>query len=267
MRRSLTLAAALAVASVFIPQALAADPTPVPFPAPTVVQVFVAAETVTPTGVLASWYAPGSTVVFRAYAVDQKTHKVITASDMRYFYVTIPNQPNVKLKYNPTAPGATAIAPWVGTWTVPANYPAGIVDFKVLIQTTQKMKGQFVQMPVATSQLTISATPPPTAAAGPAAAATALPASLDVSLYVDSVNGTRPAGAARGRVPLTLSTYRDTSRLDGNAVEAAVGPGASTGGAVAEMVSCDGATGICTYWPFIFWVVWIRTLKSTIPAG
>jgi hypothetical protein len=192
----MTLVAALAVAAVAVPQALAADPVPPAFPAPTVMQVFVAAETVTPTGVLANHYAPGSTVVFRAYAVDQKTKKVITASDMRYFYVTIPSQPNVKLKYNPKAAGASLTRPWLGTWTVPSSFPSGMVNFKVLIQTTKKMKGQFVQMPVASSQLTIMATPPPVAAAGPAAAATALPASLDVSLYVDSVNGTRPAGAA-----------------------------------------------------------------------
>jgi hypothetical protein len=196
MKKILSLGAVLAVAAAFTGTALAADPTPVPFPAPTVVQVFVAAETVTPTGVLANYYAPGSTVVFRAYAVDQKTRKVLTASDVRYFYITIPNQPNVKLKYNPKAAGASVTRPWVGVWTVPATYAAGTVNFKILIQTTQKMKGQFIQMPVVTSQLTISATPPPTAAAGPATAAAALPASLDVSLYVDSVNGTRPAGAA-----------------------------------------------------------------------
>ena len=194
MKKILSLGAALAAVAAFTGTALAA--TPVPFPAPTVVQVFVAAETVTPAGVLANYYAPGSKVVFRAYAVDQKTRKVLTASDVRYFYITIPGQPNVKLKYNPTATGASVTRPWAGVWTVPASYAPGIVNFRILVQTTKKMKGQFVQMPVATSQLTISATPPPTAAAGPAAAAAALPASLDVSLYVDSVNGTRPAGAA-----------------------------------------------------------------------
>ena len=167
MKKILTLAAAFAVSAVFIPQALAADP--VPFPSTTVVQVFVAAQTVTTGGAMANYFAPGSTVVFRAYAVDQKTKKVITASSVRYFYVTIPGQPNVKLKYSPTAPGASATMPFVGTWTVPNSYPAGIVGLRVLIQTTQKTKGQFVQMPVATAQLTISPTPPPVAASGPAA--------------------------------------------------------------------------------------------------
>ena len=194
MRKILMLGAAFAVAAVFIPQSLAADP--VPFPSTTVVQVFVATQTVTTSGVMANYFAPGSTVVFRAYAVDQKTKKVITGTGTRYFYITIPGQPNVKLKYNPSAPGATAAMPWVGTWTVPTTYAAGTVAFKVLIQTGQKKKGQFVQMPVATAQLTISATPPPVAATGPAAPTTALPATQDVSIYVDSVNGSRPAGAA-----------------------------------------------------------------------
>jgi len=194
MRKILILAAALAVSAVFVPQALAADP--VPFPSTTVVQVFVAGQTVTTGGVMANYFAPGSTVVFRAYAVDQKSKKVITANGARYFYVSIPNQPTVKLKYNPSAPGATATMPWVGTWTVPSTYPAGIVGFKILVQTTQKTKGQFVQMPVSSAMLTISPAPPPVAPTGPAAATTALPATQDISIYVDSVNGTRPAGAA-----------------------------------------------------------------------
>jgi hypothetical protein len=194
MRKILTLAAALAVAAVLVPQSLAADP--VPFPSTTVVQVFVAAQTVTTGGAMANYFAPGSTVVFRAYAVDQKTKKVITSSDVRYFYITIPGQPNVKLKFNPSAPGATPTMPFVGTWTVPSGYPAGTVGFKILIQTTQKAKGQFVQMPVSSAMLTISPTPPPVASTGPAAATAALPATQAVSIYVDSVNGTRPAGAA-----------------------------------------------------------------------
>jgi hypothetical protein len=79
---------------------------------------------------------------------------------------------------------------------VPSGYPAGTVGFKILIQTTQKAKGQFVQMPVSSAMLTISPTPPPVASTGPAAATAALPATQAVSIYVDSVNGTRPAGAA-----------------------------------------------------------------------
>jgi hypothetical protein len=167
-----------------------------------VADVFIATQTVTADGALGNWFAPGASVVFRAYAVDPVSHKVVDPKTVRYFYVTIPDQPNVKLKYGAAAPGASTGLPWTGTWTVPASYPAGVVSFRVLIQLKhngKQLKGQFVQMPVATSMLNISATAPPVfspAAPAGTAGAGASGTALDASLYVDTVNGTRPVGAA-----------------------------------------------------------------------
>lgn len=201
MKRFLTLGAALAATVAATGSAQAANP--VPFPASTVVQLFVAAQTVTPGGAMANIFAPGSSVVFRAYAVDPSTKKVLTANDVRYFYVTIPNQPNVKLKYDASAPGASKGLPWTGQWAVPASYPAGTVAFKILLQAKEKSKsgqqrkGQFVQFPVSSAMLTISANPPPVYTPGVnAGTAGAGNGTLQLSLYVDTVNGTRPTGVA-----------------------------------------------------------------------
>jgi hypothetical protein len=200
MRALLILGVTLVSAAAVTASAVAANP--VPFPSPQVKQVFIAAQTVTTDGAMSSWFAPGTSVVFRAYAVDPVSHKVVDPKAVRYFYVTIPNQPNVKLKYGAAAPGASTGLPWTGTWTVPASYPAGVVGFKVLIQLRhngKQLKGQFVQMPVATSMLNISATAPPAfSPAVPAgtAGAGATGSALDAALYVDTVNGTRPVGAA-----------------------------------------------------------------------
>jgi len=201
MKRILILSAALAVAAMVTASAFCANPAP--FPAAKVAQVFIAAQTVTTDGAMSSWFAPGSTVVFRAYAIDPKSHKVVDPKFVKYFYVTIPNQPNVKLKYGATAPGASTGLPWTGTWTVPATQPTGVVGFKVLIQlkqnTGKQLKGQFVQMPVATAQLNISPTAPaaytPAAPAGSAGAGSG--SALDASLYVDTVNGSGPVGIAK----------------------------------------------------------------------
>lgn len=194
MRTFLTLLAATTAVAAF-PSAAAAADGETPFPAPTVQQVFVAAQTVTAERALITQVAPGGTVVFRAYAVDGKTRKVMAAQNVKYFYVKIPNQPNVKLRYDPKAPGATARMPWTGTWTVPTDYKLGLVDFKILIKLEAKRYGQFVQIPVAPSQLTVTKTTT-TSLTAPVAANPAVPAAgqLDVALYVDSVNGTRPAG-------------------------------------------------------------------------
>ena len=83
-------------------------------------------------------FAAGSTVVFRAYAVDTKTKTFVSVKQVKYFYVAIPGQPNVKLKYNPTATGASKGLPWIGQWTVPSAYTPGLVPFKVLIKLVSK---------------------------------------------------------------------------------------------------------------------------------
>jgi hypothetical protein len=174
----------------------------VPFPAPTSGPVFISAQTVDGTGAMVNQFAPGSSVIFRAYAIDTKTKKLVTAKDAKYFYVTIPNQPNVKLKYDPKAPGATAQMPWTGTWTVPASYPAGLVPFKVLAKTNSKRQGSFEQMPVTSAMLTIAAKPQTSPANGPAASTSAV-SSPDIGLYVDTVNGTQPVGAPKRPVGCT----------------------------------------------------------------
>ena len=167
----------------------------IPFPAVHAGNVFVIAHTVTTDGVMSDYFAPGGTVVFRSYAVDAKTRKVLTAKDVTYFYVKIPNQPNVKLACTPTSKVASGQYTWTGTWTVPANYPTGVVPFKVLVKTKAKRIGSFVQMPVVTSQLTISTNPQIPSGPGPAGGA-APSGKVSTVIYADSVNGTRPAGAA-----------------------------------------------------------------------
>ncbi len=69
-------AALAAIAAVVIVRGAIADT--IPFPAVHSGDVFVIAHTVTTDGAMSSSFAPGSNVVFRAYAVDGKTHKVLT---------------------------------------------------------------------------------------------------------------------------------------------------------------------------------------------
>jgi len=190
--RALIALAALALAAA----ATAAIPGQTPFPSQKIGDVFASAQTATADGIVNDYFAPGSTVVFRAYAIDRKTHKVLGPKDVKFFYVTIPSQPNLKLKYDPAAKGATKLMPWSAMWTVPTTYAGGLVNFKVFVKTNLKKRGLFVQLPVEASQLTISANPPPVLTPGPAPTAGTISGSSDVSLYVDTVNGTRPAGAA-----------------------------------------------------------------------
>jgi hypothetical protein len=121
-------------------------------------QVFIWADTVTgDTGKQENFFSRLSTVAFRAYAVDLKTKQVITPTQARYFYVKIPGQPNVKMTYGPQGSGKKAPLLWTGKWTIPTDYPLGVVDFRVLVHTKARHHGVFQQAPVAASQLTVTA--------------------------------------------------------------------------------------------------------------
>jgi hypothetical protein len=190
--KTFTLAAAVIVAAAAIGSASAA--TPPPFPAPKVGPVFVAAHTTTATGAMSSWFLPGDQVVFRAYAIDTKTKQYLAKKDVRYFYVKIPGQPNVKLTYT-AKPATMANMPWTGTWTVPSGV-TGQIDFRILVKTWTRHTGEFVQMPVSTAKLNIASNAMPVFGPAPTGTATNAAGKATFGLYVDSVNGTRPTGAA-----------------------------------------------------------------------
>jgi hypothetical protein len=197
MKLTLTLGAAVAAALSLTAAALADNP-PVPFPAPQTGPVFIAAQTVSIDGAMSNYFAPGATVVFRAYAVDAKAKTLVAAKDVKFFYVAIPNVGNVKLTHNPSALGASKGMPWTGQWKVPVGYAAGLVPFKILIKLNTKRTGQFVQAPVSSAGLTITASAPPIfgPAAGGGEPALTANGKVDLALYADTVNGTRPLGAA-----------------------------------------------------------------------
>ncbi len=157
MRRKLAaLAAGIVAVTAVTATALAVTPGETPFPSPTIVSLFVTANTYTGAGgagIMTSRFPAGATVVFNVFAADAKTKQVVTADNVRYAYIKIPGQPNVKLTY--LAPTQRNGTNFTGTWTVPANYPLGIVDFTARFQTKDKKYGNFVQLPVETSQLTI----------------------------------------------------------------------------------------------------------------
>jgi hypothetical protein len=140
---------------------LAAVPGETPFPSQTIESVFVSSRTVTAAssplgpGVLTNYYPRGSTVVFQVFAGATKTGRILTAADVKYAYVKLPDGTKVKLSYK--EPVNTTDPAWSGTWTIPASYAPKVVDFVVRFQTKDKQYGNFVQIPVSTSQLTVTA--------------------------------------------------------------------------------------------------------------
>jgi hypothetical protein len=186
-----------------------------PFGGPVAHTVFAAAQTVTATGEVSDFFAPGDTVVFQAYAIDTKAHKLLTKKNswttrqylklskkqrmaarftLRHFFVQIPVAKGLTLTYSPPAKGVNDRYRWTASWKVPALYPLGVVHFQVFAQTWTGRRGSFSQLPISASQLTISSTPQEPFGPGPAISGSSS-ANLDVALFVDAVNGSHPANA------------------------------------------------------------------------
>lgn len=158
MRRSILIAAVAGVAIAAAAVVWAQTPGETPFPSPKVEQVFVSAQTVTAAGsslgagALNNRFARGETVVFQVFGGKNGTGQTITDKDVKYAYVAVPGQPNLKLRYSAANEGF----PWTGSWTIPSTYPTGLVGFKVRFRTLAREYGNFVQIPVTSAQLTVT---------------------------------------------------------------------------------------------------------------
>jgi hypothetical protein len=69
----------------------------------------------------------------------------------------IPGQKAVKLTFKASAvKKGLASWPWTATWTVPADFPLGVVNFKVNLKSKSNGYGSFVQLPIASAQLNVT---------------------------------------------------------------------------------------------------------------
>jgi hypothetical protein len=150
-RRIIILAAIMGMAAV---PAAAQSPGETPFPSAKITGAFVRVRTVTApnTAYLTNFFPQGAPVSFRMFVGDKTGHS-LTNKDLRYARIVIPGQPALKMTYA----GDDPLWPWVGTWTIPADYPLGIVGFQAEVKTKTNKFGGFVQMPISTSQLTVTA--------------------------------------------------------------------------------------------------------------
>ncbi len=157
MRRTFLILAVAGTAVVVTAVGGAQTPTEVPFPAPKVVQYFVSAQTLDSTGALTNYFKQGSTVTFRAFAAETKTGNIAGKDDLKYFNVVLPGQPKVKLAYKePAKTKPPAPWRWTATWTIPGDFPLGLVQVKVNLKSKANGYGSFVQIPVVPSQLTVT---------------------------------------------------------------------------------------------------------------
>lgn len=97
-----------------------------------------------------------SRVVFRMWAVDTSTGEALTTLDVKYVYVKIPGQPNIPMTFGPHGDVGNKVNFWSNAWAIPADYPLGVVPFRIVVKTADNRFGNYRQPPVEGSQLTVT---------------------------------------------------------------------------------------------------------------
>jgi hypothetical protein len=149
-RLVLTIGAAVAVFALAAP-AFADEPPTNPYPGKKL-DVLLYVDTVTssrsapkPVNVCSqtNFFPQGSRVVFRAWGIEAKTGKILSTDNIKYAYVKIAGQPNLKLSFGAHGTAPNQIWFWSAAWAIPADYPLGLVTYRVVVKTKSNKFGIF----------------------------------------------------------------------------------------------------------------------------
>lgn len=149
MRRMLLMLGAAVVLSAIASPALAqsaADPPKYP--------VFLYVDTVNGTRPVGAkprpigctqtnYFARGEQVVYRIWGSEAATGDVLSTENVKYAYVKIPGQPNLKLNWGPHGAASNRVWFWTLAWIVPKNYPLGSAMTQVVFKTENNTFGRF----------------------------------------------------------------------------------------------------------------------------
>ena len=96
-----------------------------------------------------NFFKRGNGVVFRVWGIESSTGLILAPTNVKYAYVKIPGQPNLKLTFGKH--GAKPDSPWFWTaaWDVAPDYPLGVVAFQVVFKTQLNKFGIFDQSALA----------------------------------------------------------------------------------------------------------------------
>lgn len=92
-----------------------------------------------------SSFKRGERPVFRVYGVETGTGEALTTENVKYAYVKIPGLANAKLNWGPHGSGSAKTWFWTAGFDIPADYPLGVVAFKVVFKTESGMFGTYTQ--------------------------------------------------------------------------------------------------------------------------
>ena len=83
----------------------------------------------------------GEQVVFRAWGSEAETGAILSSENVKYAYVKIPGQPNLKLNWGSHGAATNKVWFWSNAWIIPADYPLGALTARIVFKTESNTFG------------------------------------------------------------------------------------------------------------------------------
>jgi hypothetical protein len=110
--------------------------------------------------VQASKIPVGGQVVWRIRVIDPRTGADMSDQVLASVVVTLSDGQTFTAKYGGHPSAAPVQFFWATSWTIPATYPTGALDYKIVASDKEGRTGQWDQFKVASAMLQIVATDP-----------------------------------------------------------------------------------------------------------
>ena len=85
----------------------------------------------------------GEQVVFRIWGSVADTGAILNTENVKYAYVSIPGQPNLKLNWGAHGAQTNRVWFWTAAWIVPADYPLGSLTARIVFKTEENKFGRY----------------------------------------------------------------------------------------------------------------------------
>jgi hypothetical protein len=85
----------------------------------------------------------GEQLVFRIWGTEAATGAVLSTENVKYAYVKIPGQPNMRLNWGAHGTASNRVWFWTVAWNIPTDYPLGTATFRVVFKTESDKFGTY----------------------------------------------------------------------------------------------------------------------------
>jgi hypothetical protein len=90
-----------------------------------------------------NYFVRGEQVVWRIWGSEAATGDILSAENVKYAYVKVPGQPNMRLNWGAHGATSNRVWFWTAAWVIPKDYPLGTARTQIVFKTEANTFGRF----------------------------------------------------------------------------------------------------------------------------